>query len=371
MANGIYGYMFGEGGDEGDYGTGIPSGGGLPVPRTAPRRRDPCPEGQRPAFRNGKWHCIPITVTPPETPDPDPEPPAGGCAGQAPSSEYGSRSAANCSECGGVWKSTAPAGQRCFDSEDHYRRWVQEGDGRNGGGGDPGGGGPPGDGAGDRTPMPDCPPGQARVWKDGVRGGEIICQPIVRGGTPAEIRASLPEFDPLVDQPGPFRPPSLADVLSDPRYLTAAREQDRAIRGTAAASGVRGAPLLAAQAEGRQGLLGGLADRLFGQRLQGWGANVQRGQDTYNRLAGNWQRAWAPTQFGLNFGLQQAGLGHGIGQDLWRRGFDEQREDWRQWWAPESQARQFGQQRWAIGQNNLLSIIQALAGGGVPGLAAP
>ena len=183
--------------------------------------------------------------------------------------------------------------------------------------------------------LPECAPGQIR----GETGG--CTSPPSGAEVAAELRGQLPQM-----RTPEFRPPSVGDILTDPRYRAAAREQDRAIRAQAAASGVTGAPLITATEDARQGLLGEMMDTLYGQDLGSWGANLQRDQAEFGR-------AWAPTQFGYQHSLGQAGLGLQGQQAGWNR----QNQLFNQWWLPEQQQRLFGQQKWLTGQENLMNLM--------------
>ena len=110
-----------------------------------------------------------------------------------------------------------------------------------------------------------------------------------------------------------------------------------------------------------------MSNLIFGQNLQQHGADVRHGQDTYNRLTGNWQRWWEPTRFGTDFGLRTGGLALGAADQALKA--DDQA--FRHWWLPESQQRGFGEARWHAGQGNLMAIINALAGAQYGGIQQP
>ena len=175
-----------------------------------------------------------------------------------------------------------------------------------------------------------------------------------------EIRAQLPTFDPRIGQPEPFRPPSVADVLADPRYRMAERELDEQMRAQAAATGTRGAPSLAARSRAKQSLLGNMMGQLYGQGLQSWQAGLQHGQDTHNRFAAQHNRATVPLQMGYSHALGLAG--HGLGQQ--QLGLGHQQLAWQR----EQQQKLFNQQRWLTGQNNAMSLYMAMLGMRAPGL---
>ena len=337
-----------------------------------------CPEGQKLNVFN---EC---------TPGPNEEPPTDD-GDEAP------RSDAECS--GGIPGSAVYRNGRCYSVESWGclqagREWVNGeclppgGDrgGRGGGTGGGTGGGATGPGGGGGGSVTSCPEGQARVWeKDGAgrRTGRIICQDIIKH-TPteivedsrrhldvrdpkemaSEIRSQLGEFDPRIDQPGKFRAPSYGDILSDPRYLTAAREQDRAMRAGAAAAGVSGAPLLQAHTGGRQALLESMYGSLYGQDLQDWQAAMTHGQDTERRYAGAWGRDWEPTRFAYQDALGRGSLNLNLMNSL----FNRQNQEWNQWWLPTQQQRQFGQQRWLTEQENLMNVMLFGMGLNAPGL---
>lgn len=212
------------------------------------------------------------------------------------------------------------------------------------------------------------------------------------------IIGDLPQFDPEIGQVDPFRAPSIGDAFTDPRFLQAAAQRQRSMRGAAEASGLRGAPVLAAQEASRRAALNEVANRLFGERLQEWGAGFNRAQDQYRRYAGDWGRQWAPTQAAIQYGLQDAGID--LGQRAQALG--AQAQQFGQWWQPmqqlrafthaadmqgagfghqaalqaaahahaaAQQERQFGHSRWLTGQQNLLALLQAIYGQQFGGLA--
>lgn len=213
-----------------------------------------------------------------------------------------------------------------------------------------------------------CPEGQARV-RDA--GGNIICRDIIRHVADAvgidPSTAGGGGFDPRVDQPEPFRPLSFADILGDPRFMLADAAQQRQLRANAAASGVRGAPALGASAAASQGLLGNMANVLSGQHLAGWQANMARGQDSYNRMAGDFARRWTPVQAGLthSLGMQAANLG--AQQALWGR--DDSL--WNRWWLPASQQRQQAHARSMADRAGLWGLAGNLLGGGYQAMPLP
>lgn len=185
--------------------------------------------------------------------------------------------------------------------------------------------------------------------------------------TPESIRASLPEFDPMIGQPPPLPAPSLSDVLADPRYLQAAAEGQRRIAGSAGALGIGGAPVVSAMDASRRSALGPMANMIFGQNMDTARYNLAHGQDTYNRMAGNWQRAWEPTRYGLDYPLRVGGLALGAG-DLGLRTADQ---SFRHWWLPEEQRRGIAHSRWQTGQGNLMGLLSGVFGQGGGGLQPP
>ena len=289
-----------------------------------------------------------------------------------------------CEKQAGMVYRTTPTGDRCLSVQEWGciqagRTWDNgqcrpKGDGNGGGGGTggggtggggTGGGGVGGGGTGAELPAPErirqCGPGEV---PDGAGGCRSVISDIAEqvGVTPGGTGESYAGggFPALIDQPPEFRPMSFGDVLGDPRYLTAAREQDRALRASAAASGVRGAPLLGAQARAKQGLLGNVAGLLFDQDAAAHGINMARGQDTYNRLAGDFARRLTPIQLGLQHSLGQQGLNLGAQQALWGR--DDSM--WNRWWLPTSQQRQ-QQHQMALGrQGGVFGLLNSIFSGG-------
>ena len=231
----------------------------------------------------------------------------------------------------------------------------------------------------DPFPEPETPPSSGEEYvppvnhpPPGDTGGTPDNTPT--GGTPdntptgeevaGEIRQQLPTFDPRIGQPSVFRPPSVADVLADPRYRMAERELDKQMKAQAAATGTRGAPLLAARSRAKQGLLGDMMGQLYGQGLQSWQAGLQHGQDTHNRFAAQHNRATVPLQMGYSHALGLAG--HGLGQQ--QLGLGQQQLAWQREWLPQQQQNLFNQQRWLTGQNNAMSLYMAMLGMRAPGL---
>ena len=169
----------------------------------------------------------------------------------------------------------------------------------------------------------------------------------------ARLRLASDVFDPLTGQPKQLAPHSLASVISDPRYLAAAAEQERGARRTGAALGYGGAPVQAAIDAGRRNALGAMSDRIFGQNLQQHQARLAHGQDTYARLAGDWTRRtqrdlaqhaadrareqdiygrrrddWARA---LQARTTQHSADVARGQDIYNRRVG----DWQRWWQPQ------------------------------------
>ena len=166
------------------------------------------------------------------------------------------------------------------------------------------------------------------------------------------IKESLPSFDPMVGLPDPFTRPTTADAFYDPRYLTGAAASDEAVKAISEAMGIRGGPVASAAAAGRGNVLQNVYRNLFDEAVTEHGIAADRGENIYNRHAGDWTRAYEPTKFAFTTGLQQGALDQAA-----------QQQAWRQWWEPEQQQRGFGHSRWAVGQNNLAGIIAAIAGG--------
>lgn len=247
-----------------------------------------------------------------------------------------------------------------------------------------------------RSPVP-TPAKEPDFQQQRQRAEEILDRAM--DVTPETLLAAAREVDPATGVSAAFNPmvaappdlpyPSLSDALADPRYLQAAAEQDRSVRGTASALGISGAPVVKATEAGRRNLLSGVANMLFNQDLSRAQYGLQRGQDAYNRLAGNWERWFRPTQQAQDINLRAGGLALGSGDQALRA----QNQGWQQWWAPVSQLRGFDQQsalqqagfghaadmqgrsfghdRWRIGQNNLMSILGSIFGQQAPQVAAP
>ena len=134
--------------------------------------------------------------------------------------------------------------------------------------------------------------------------------------------------------PAPYRPASWADLMRDPRMLTAQREQEERLRAAGAAAGVEGAPLLSAIGRGRQDLLGRLAGAVRAEDRDAWGAGLERaraGQDLEGAL---WGRAFDPARTALDYGLRSRALERGTALD--ERGLDlrAQEQGWRQRFLP-------------------------------------
>ena len=261
--------------------------------------------------------------------------------------ENGAR-AKRCRDGGGTWKPTGQCTGNC----------------------EPG----PGPGPGPRPgPGPAPPPPGQPVSEPVRRELERIKRILGKGEkvTPQALLKAAEEegaaFDPMIDQPPPLPAPSLSDVLADPRFLSAAADASRRIRGGASAAGVRGGPVLSAVDESARNLLGPMSNLIFGQDLETGRYNLGRGQDTYNRLAGNWQRWWEPTRYATDYPLRVGALSLGAGQ----LGLTADDQRFRHWWLPESQQRSFGEARYHAGQGNLMSLINALAGAQYGGIAQP
>ena len=274
-----------------------------------------------------------------------------------------------CEDKGGTYEQEAPPWGAEYEGQTIGICRGGTGTGGGGGGGDDGYVGDSGGGGADPfTPDPDdptstCPPGEerykGRCWPacapGQVRG--------ITGGCTSEasteaLRAEVNEAaGPL---PEPFRPSSLADVLKDPRYATAAREQDETIRAAGAAGGVRGPALLSALSRGRQDLLSGLSSMIHGQDLQAYGANLDRSREAFDR-------AWGPTQFALSHGLQREGLQAGVDQDYWGRLMGLRRHAWDR----ERFGRGLAHDRWRVGQNNAYGILSGILNQQPLTIAAP
>ena len=163
-----------------------------------------------------------------------------------------------------------------------------------------------------------------------------------------------------VEEPQDFRRRSFGDVLLDPRYVQGAAQQQRALRDVAEASGVRGAPFLAAQTGAQRSLANQLYSASLPEELAVHGRNLD-----VNRVG--WDRAfnYATGQAGVDqrshgLALQGYGLDAARDQDLWGR--------WYQPWslqeanrhALQMQRNQLGYNRWATGQGNALAVWQTL-----------
>ena len=329
---------------------------------------EPCPEGQ---IRGNDGKCASTELP----------------AGCAKVMRQNAVAMAECEKAGGTWKRQGDCKPgKCEGVDD-----GDDGDGDPSGGGDPGGGGGTGgDGTGLRQPVPNCPPGQARVWKDGIRGGQIICQPIkglpqdpvgqqvpceqpgfirdadgncVDTTNPAVAQAHLPQFSPQVGQVRAFKAPSIADVLRDPNYLQASADMASGIRGQAEASGIRGAPLLAALSGAKQRLMGDMYGRKVGESLAGWQANFGRGRDIHDREVGAWGRAWDPFKFSSTLGMaaNQMRFDQGMGladYDLRRQG---QLSD--QAYREKALMMQDALSRYGIDQGTITSIVNSVLSG--------
>ena len=85
--------------------------------------------------------------------------------------------------------------------------------------------------------------------------------------TPAPYQSTVRPFAEYLDEagaPGPYRRPSFADSLSDPRFAMGAADADRTIASASEAAGVRGAPVVASRALARHTIAGDL----YGARQQ-------------------------------------------------------------------------------------------------------
>ena len=309
-----------------------------------------------------------------------------------------------CLEAGGTWSPPSQPGQlgSCSTgSGDGDGNGDGGGDGNGGGG--PGAGGPPtgggvvdpltgaGGSAGPtQTGDPRCSGGEE--WIDMLQRCMKICPPgFLRDShgrcnnlaNPATVQAELPQIggmdEPAAQAAGvlgpgvvaPWRPPSMADLLADPRYLTARREQERAIRGAAAAGGISGAPLLSALADSAGGLLTGLYAQARGQDLEDWRTNFARGNDIYQRAVGHWGRQFEPLRFASTVGLAAGDqrFKHWRGaQDL---GLRQQQQAWQQQYMPWRDQLQDRLARYGIDQGTAMQILAGMGGWNNPLPQAP
>lgn len=185
------------------------------------------------------------------------------------------------------------------------------------------------------------------------------------------LSAAAPAFAPLIGQPEPYRAPSWGDVMIDPRFRAAAEDAEERTRAQAAAAGVTGAPLLSALSSGRRGLLTAMHDALQQEDLRTWDAARTHGRETYDRMAGDWQRRYDPATRALDYGLRAPALSHGqytSEQDLEMR---RQQQEWAQWWAEEQQRRAQAHASGMADQSWRRGLFSGLVNDPYPTIAAP